>query len=97
MGVRPSMGSVGYCFDNAVAESFFATLECELIEHSTFRTHAAAELGYSIFSRAGTTKFHAAPSRYVVENSKVACPAAGIAGRRLLLVTRSTSVAAAAV
>ena len=29
MGVRPSMGSVGDCFDNAVAESFFATLECE--------------------------------------------------------------------
>ena len=44
MGVRPSMGSVGDCFDNAVAESFFATLECELIERSTFRTHAAAEL-----------------------------------------------------
>jgi transposase InsO family protein len=30
MGVRPSMGSVGDCFDNAMAESFFATLECEL-------------------------------------------------------------------
>lgn len=44
MGVRPSMGSVGDCFDNAVAESFFATLECELIERSTFRTHAEAEL-----------------------------------------------------
>ena len=28
-GVRPSMGSVGDCFDNAMCESFFATLECE--------------------------------------------------------------------
>jgi putative transposase len=31
-GVRPSMGSVGDCFDNALCESFFATLECELLE-----------------------------------------------------------------
>ena len=29
VGVRPSMGSVGDCFDNAMCESFFATLECE--------------------------------------------------------------------
>lgn len=30
-GVRPSMGSVGDCYDNAMCESFLATLECELI------------------------------------------------------------------
>jgi len=42
-GVRPSMGSVGDCFDNAMCESFFATLECELIERSTFRTQADAK------------------------------------------------------
>lgn len=35
-GVRPSMGSVGDCYDNAMAESFFATLECELIDRSRF-------------------------------------------------------------
>ena len=32
MGVRPSMGSVGDAYDNAMAESFFASLECELID-----------------------------------------------------------------
>ena len=37
-GVRPSMGSVGDCYDNAMCESFFATLECELIDRFTFRT-----------------------------------------------------------
>jgi len=42
-GVQPSMGSVGDCFDNAMAESFFATLECELLDRSTFRTRAEAE------------------------------------------------------
>jgi putative transposase len=35
-GVRPSMGSVGDCFDNALCESFFATLECELLDRNTF-------------------------------------------------------------
>jgi len=43
-GVRPSMGSVGDCFDNAMCESFFATLECELIDRTTFRTHAEARM-----------------------------------------------------
>ncbi len=42
--VRPSMGSVGDCFDNAMCESFFATLECELIDRSTFRTQTEARM-----------------------------------------------------
>jgi putative transposase len=44
LGVRPSMGSVGDCYDNAMAESFFATLECELLERSRFRTLTEARL-----------------------------------------------------
>ena len=43
-GVRPSMGSVGDCYDNAMCESFFATLECELLARTRFQTHAAARL-----------------------------------------------------
>lgn len=42
-GVRPSMGSVGDCFDNALCESFFATLECELLERRKFKTPAEAQ------------------------------------------------------
>jgi putative transposase len=42
MGVRPSMGSVGDAYDNAMAESFFATLECELIDRTRFRDPAEA-------------------------------------------------------
>lgn len=41
-GVVPSMGSVGDCFDNAMCESFFATLECELLDRSSFRNPAEA-------------------------------------------------------
>jgi putative transposase len=43
MGVRPSMGSVGDTYDNAMAESFFATLECELLDRCRFKTIAEAE------------------------------------------------------
>jgi len=43
-GVRPSMGSVGDCFDNALCESFFATLECELLDRRRFKTLAQARL-----------------------------------------------------
>lgn len=44
MGVQISMGSVGDCYDNAMAESFFATLECELIDRTVFRTRKEAQL-----------------------------------------------------
>jgi putative transposase len=43
-GVRPSMGSVGDCFDNAMCESFFATLECELLDRCRFKTQAEARM-----------------------------------------------------
>ena len=42
-GVLPSMGSAGDCFDNAMAESFFASLECELIDRSAFRNRVQAK------------------------------------------------------
>jgi putative transposase len=41
-GVRPSMGSVGDAYDNAMCESFFATLECELLDRCRFATQAEA-------------------------------------------------------
>lgn len=43
-GVRPSMGSVGDCYDNALCESFFATLETELLDRRRFRTHSEARM-----------------------------------------------------
>jgi putative transposase len=44
MGVRPSMGTVGDAYDNAMAESFFASLECELIDRRSFKTKTEARL-----------------------------------------------------
>jgi putative transposase len=44
MGVRPSMGSVGDAYDNAMAESFFASLECELLDRRSFQSKTEARL-----------------------------------------------------
>lgn len=43
-GVLPSMGRRGDAYDNAVAESFFATLETELLDRHTFRSRDQARL-----------------------------------------------------
>ena len=45
--MRPSRGSVGDCYDNATVESFFATLERELLDRRRFRT--PTEAGHAIF------------------------------------------------
>ena len=44
LGVRPSRGAAGSAYDNAMAESFFATLECELLDRRRFRTQAEARV-----------------------------------------------------
>ncbi len=38
------MGSVGDTYDNAMCESFFATLECELLDRHRFTTQAEARM-----------------------------------------------------
>lgn len=43
-GIVQSMGSTGDCYDNAMAESFFASLETELIDRTSWRTRADARL-----------------------------------------------------
>ena len=41
--VSPSMGSVGSAYDNAMAESFVATLKKELVNQAVWRTSACAK------------------------------------------------------
>ena len=43
-GVMPSMGSIGDAYDNAMAESFFATLEREVLNRRRFRSQAEARM-----------------------------------------------------
>jgi putative transposase len=42
IGAVKSMSGKGDCWDNAVAESFFATIKGEMIDHEDFQTRAAA-------------------------------------------------------
>ncbi|MEH1017112.1 IS3 family transposase [Micromonospora sp. CPCC 206060] len=42
--VRQSMGRVGSCFDNAVAEATFSTIKVEYVHRSHFRTRTEARL-----------------------------------------------------
>ncbi len=51
-GIAVSMGSVGDCYDNALAESFFATLECELVARSRWRTREEARMAVFDFIEA---------------------------------------------
>ncbi|TCF99887.1 transposase, partial [Paraburkholderia steynii] len=41
-GVQPSMGTAGDAYDNAMCESFFGTLEAELLMREHFATHEQA-------------------------------------------------------
>ncbi|WP_063895176.1 integrase core domain-containing protein [Streptomyces sp. Root369] len=41
-GVRLSVGRTGQCWDNALAESFFATVKRELLDTSPWPSRAAA-------------------------------------------------------
>ena len=41
-GVQPSMGTAGDAYDNAMCESFFGTLEAELLSREHFTTHEQA-------------------------------------------------------
>ena len=73
-GVQPSMGSIGDCYDNALCESFFATLECELLDRNTFHTPAQARLAVFEFiegwynpHRRHSALDYLSPNRYEAE------------------------------
>jgi len=60
-GIVQSMGRVGSCFDNAAAESFFSTLEHELLSRSGFATRADARRAVAAFiERYNTRRRHSA-------------------------------------
>ena len=44
------MGSVADCYDNAMCESFFATLECELLDQKPLRSQAEARMAVFDFT-----------------------------------------------
>ena len=75
-GIAPSMGSVGDCYDNSMAESFFATLECELLEQQpTFRNRTDARIavfdfieGFYNTQRRHSSLGNKSPARFETEH-----------------------------
>ena len=55
-GVRPSMGSVGDAYDNAMCESFFTTLECELLARRRFASRPKPRSPASATSKGSTIR-----------------------------------------
>ncbi len=57
-----SMGSVGDAYDNAMCESFFATLECELVKRWSFAMVSEARRGVFSFIEGfyNTRRLHSA-------------------------------------
>ncbi len=72
-GVDRSMGSVGDCYDNAMAESFFATLECELIDRSVFENRNQARM--AIFDYIEALLQHLAEALF--DRQRRTCPLRG--------------------
>jgi putative transposase len=70
-GVRPSMGSVGDAYDNAMCESFFATLECELLARRRFASQAEARIAIFSFVEGWYNRSSQCTSRYVVEGKRL--------------------------
>lgn len=79
LGVQPSMGSVGDAYDNAMCESFFATLECELLDRVRLRNYAEADAALFDFIEGfyNTRRRHSAldyvsPVRYERQQARAA-------------------------
>jgi putative transposase len=70
-GVRPSMGSVGDAYDNAMCESFFATLECELLARRKFRTKAEARMAIFQFIEGWYNPGRAATRRWAISHPSI--------------------------
>jgi putative transposase len=60
LDIRQSVGRTGICFDNSLAESFFAALKNELVHrtHYVTREHARADIARYIMFRYNTKRLH---------------------------------------
>jgi putative transposase len=76
--VRPSMRSVGDAYDNAMCESFFATLECELIDRHRFKTQAEARIAVFDFIEG----FYNRPTKMIRQSTRRLVRRSGLVPRR---------------
>ena len=81
-GITPSMSRKGDCWDNAVAESFFATLKAELVADAKWESRSQAKrevteyLTWYNFDRRHSTLGYLAPAEYEMKMLQESSPAA---------------------
>jgi putative transposase len=81
-GITPSMSRKGDCWDNAVAESFFATLKAELVADAQWESRSQARrevteyLNWYNFDRRHSTLGYLAPAEYEMQMLQESSPAA---------------------
>ena len=75
-----STGSAGDCYDNAMAESFFATLECELLQRRSFNNQAQARMAIFSFVESFYNRSSLRTSFYVIDGKRFCCLTSGTAG-----------------
>ncbi len=80
-GITCSMSRKGNCWDNAVAESFFATLKVEFVHERLFHTRTQATREIFEYIEVFYNDASYCPSRYVLEKSRSRWFADGTAGR----------------
>ena len=79
-GIVTSTGSVGDCYDNAMAESLFATLECELIKRRSLKTRAEARTAIFEYLESWYNRSSLRTSFYVIDGKRFCCLTSGTAG-----------------
>ena len=87
-GVRPSMGSVGDAYDNAMAESFFSTLEAELLGRRRFAWQAEAKMACFSYIERFYNRSSQRTSPYVVDGNRFCWAGTDTAGCLGLLWAR---------
>lgn len=81
-GIRPSMSRKGDCWDNAVAESFFATLKAEMVADAEWESRSQAKrelieyLNWYNFDRRHSTLRYLTPAEYEMKMLQESSPAA---------------------
>jgi transposase InsO family protein len=100
VGIEVSMGAKGSCFDNAVLESFHATIKKDLIHRRSWPTKADARVAVfeyiEVFynrRRRHSTLGYLSPADF--ENSSLSDPGAGLAASRLASIDSKTETTTA--
>jgi transposase InsO family protein len=71
LNMRPSMGRGGSCYDNAIAESFFATLKAEIGTRSWTTRAEARHALFAYLNYYNNERLHSTPKQHTPYETRV--------------------------